>query len=172
MIPGQLHIYTGDGKGKTTAALGLVLRAFGAGLRVFVAQFVKDMRYSEVDALERLSPDIVVRQYGRGCIIDREPSVEDEASARRGLEEVRVALIEGQYELVVLDEANIALYFGLFEVEELLSVLEARHPKCEVVVTGRYAPRQLIEKADLVTEMRPLKHYFERGVMARVGIER
>ncbi len=168
---GMVQIYTGDGKGKTTAALGLAVRALGAGKKVFFAQFVKGMRYSELNLLENLN-GIVVKQYGRDCFIVRKPEQADITLARKGLVEVAVVLKEGRYDLVILDEACIALYYQLFTLEELLVAVNDRAPQVEVVITGRYAPAGLLEAADLVTEMREVKHYYRRGVHAREGIEK
>ncbi|MGD9495748.1 MAG: cob(I)yrinic acid a,c-diamide adenosyltransferase [Armatimonadota bacterium] len=167
---GYVQVYTGDGKGKTTAALGLALRAAGAGLRVFIGQFVKGMEYCELRALARF-PEIEVRRYGRTCFIDREPQPEDIAAARAGLVEARAEMLSGRWDLVILDEANIATHFGLFAVEELLAVIADKPADVELVVTGRRADPRVIEAADLVTEMREVKHYYERGVKARKGIE-
>ena len=170
---GYIHVYTGDGKGKTTAALGLALRAAGAGLRVLFAQFVKGMRYSEVAALERLSDLVTVRQYGRSCFIRREPEREDIDAARAGLAEIRAMFDRGGdgYRLFVLDEANIATHFRLFSVEDLLDLMN-RKPRCaELVITGRKVDPRVLERADLATEMREVKHYYAKGVEARTGIE-
>jgi len=167
---GYVQVYTGDGKGKTTAAFGLALRAAGAGLRVFIAQFVKGMEYSELRALERFE-EIEVRRYGRDCFIQREPEQADIEAARAGLAEAREELLSGRWDLVILDEANIATYFELFAAEELLAVIEEKPEGVELVITGRRADPRVIEVADLVTEMREVKHYYERGVPARKGIE-
>lgn len=169
---GYLQVYTGDGKGKTTAAIGLAVRAVGAGLRVFFAQFAKGTEYSELKALQRFNGQLTLRQYGTGRFIIGEPSDEDMQAARRGLEEAREALCSGQYELVIMDEANIATYFKLFTVDELLEAIGARAPGVEVVVTGRRADPRVIDAADLVTEMKEVKHYYSRGVQARDGIEK
>ncbi len=169
---GYLQVYTGDGKGKTTAALGLALRAAGAGLRVYIAQFVKGMHYSELDALQRFDDLVTVKQYGRSCFITRDPEQADVDAAREGLEEVRKLLAEDAPDVLVLDEANIAVFYKLFSVGELLEVVAGRPEGVEVVVTGRKAPPELLEKADLVTEMKEIKHYYTRGVEAREGIEK
>jgi cob(I)alamin adenosyltransferase len=168
---GYIHVYTGDGKGKTTAALGLALRCAGAGKRVLLAQFVKGMPYSEHRALERFTDLIVCRQYGRGCFIRDEPAPEDVAAARAGLEDVRRELARRAFQLVILDEVNIATHFGLIAVDELLELLEGRPPDTEVVLTGRRADPRVLERADLVTEMREVRHYYASGVEARTGIE-
>jgi cob(I)alamin adenosyltransferase len=167
---GYVQVYTGDGKGKTTAALGLALRAAGAGLRIFIGQFVKGMEYSELRALERF-PEIEVRRYGRDCFIDREPEPEDIEAARAGLEDARAELISGRWDVVILDEANIATYFKLFPVEDLLALIEQKPADVELVITGRRADPRVIEAADLVTEMREVKHYYQQGVPCRKGIE-
>jgi len=168
---GYVQVYTGDGKGKTTAALGLALRAAGAGLRVFIAQFVKGMEYSELASLALLRDSIEVRQYGLRCFIEGAPSPEDVAAARKGLEETREAIRSGGFDLVILDEANIATWFRLFEVAELLELIDLAQGRMEIVITGRKADPRVIERADLVTEMREIKHYYAQGVAARAGIE-
>jgi cob(I)alamin adenosyltransferase len=168
---GYVHVYTGCGKGKTTAALGLALRAVCAGKRVFFGQFVKGMQYSETRAGEFL-PGLLIQQFGRACFIRKDPEPEDIRLAQKGLKLCAEILSQGKYEVVVLDELNIALYYHLLSLEEVLRVLEARKPWVEVIITGRYAPQQLIDMADLVTEMREVKHYYEQGVVAREGIEK
>jgi len=171
-MKGYLQVYTGNGKGKTTAAIGLSLRAAGAGFRVLFTQFVKGIKYSEINALERFSDRVTVRQYGRSCFIRRQPEPADIESARQGLEEIELYLRQGIYDVVVLDEACIALYYSLFSLSRLLDLAEARPPSTEMIITGRYAPRELIERADLVTDMNEIKHYYNQGVTARDGIER
>lgn len=170
-MKGYLQIYTGNGKGKSTAAFGLALRAVGAGMRVYIAQFVKGRTYSEITAIRQQLPQITIRQFGRGCFIVEKPTDEDVAAAREGLEVVSEVLTSGEYDLVILDEATIAIYYDLFTVDELIDLLKRRAPKSEVVVTGRYAPEELIELADLVTEMREVKHYYRQGIEAQEGIE-
>jgi len=169
---GYVHIYTGDGKGKTTAALGLALRAAGAGLKVLIIQFMKGQEYSETKALKRFSPEIGFIQTGRRkCIRKEEVSDEDRREAHRGLDLARQAMLKGEIDLLILDEILVAHWFELVSLDEILSLLDAR-PRClELVLTGRRAPQELIKKADLVTEMRAIKHYYEIGVPARKGIE-
>jgi cob(I)alamin adenosyltransferase len=169
---GYVHVYTGDGKGKTTAAFGLALRAAGAGLKVFIAQFVKGMEYGELKAIKPLSESITLRQYGRRCFIREKPDEQDIAMAKRGLKEVHGVVASGKYRLVILDEANIATHFGLFSVEDLLDVIDSRAEGVELVITGRNADPRVVERADLVTDMREIKHYYREGVEARDGIER
>jgi cob(I)alamin adenosyltransferase len=171
MGKGYIHLYTGDGKGKTTAALGLALRAAGAGLQVWIGQFVKGCEYSEHHALKRYSDCITLRQYGRRCFIKGKPEEQDIQSARQGLMEAASVLEQGDYDMIILDEACIALHFNLFSTEELLAVLAKKPEHVELILTGRNAPEELISSADLVTEMREVKHYYTQGVQARKGIE-
>jgi cob(I)alamin adenosyltransferase len=168
---GYVHVYTGDGKGKTTAAIGLAVRAAGAGLRVHIGQFIKGKPYSEIEALRRFGDSITIRQFGRGCFIYEKPADEDVRLAEAGLAEVRQVLADGAHSVVILDEANVAVTVGLFPVERLLELVAAKPPHVELVLTGRNASPRLIAEADLVTEMREVKHYFAKGVLARIGIE-
>lgn len=170
MEKGYMHIYTGNGKGKTTASFGLALRALCAGKKVYIGQFVKGMKYSEVKAQDYFE-NLEIHQFGKSCFIKREPTEEDILLAKKGLEESIKALSSGKYDVVVLDELNIALYFKLFTVEEVIDALNKRLLSVEVVITGRYAPEELIKMADLVTEMKEIKHYYQKGVLARKGIE-
>lgn len=170
-MKGYVHVYTGNGKGKTTAAIGLAIRAAGAGMRVYIAQFVKGMHYSELDALDRYVDRITLKQYGRDCFIEKEPEEEDFQAARRGLEEVKGILVSGDYQMVILDEANIATHYNLFSPDELIEVVRSKPEAVELVITGRNADPKVVALADLVTEMREIKHYYNSGVKARAGIE-
>jgi len=170
-MKGYIQVYTGNGKGKTTAAFGLALRAVGAGKKVFFAQFVKGQTYSEIHAIKQHLPNITVEQYGLNCFIVKAPTQEDIDIARKGFERVSKIIMSGDYDVIVLDEANIAIYYKLFSVEELIKVLKTKHVETEIIITGRYAPSELIEFADLVTEMKEIKHYYNKGVEARKGIE-
>jgi len=169
---GYVHIYTGDGKGKTTAAIGLAIRAIGCGLKVFLAQFIKGMKYSEIKLLESLGDSIKIIQYGRGCFIKGKPTEEDIEAAQKGLIKAKEIMLSGDYDLVILDEINVAQYFGLLSVSDILDFIKDRPENIELILTGRRADERLIEKADLVTEMKEIKHYYEKGVKARQGIER
>ncbi len=171
-MKGYVHVYTGDGKGKTTAALGLALRAVGAGLKVYIGQFVKGMKYAELESIARFEGDIVIRQYGRDCFIHNEPEAEDIRLAQEGLNELKEVMASGDYQLVILDEANIGTYYKLFSVDELLQAVQGRAESVEVVITGRKAEPEVLEMADLVTEMKEIKHYYTQGVEARNGIEK
>ena len=170
-MKGYIQIYTGDGKGKTTAAIGLSVRAVGAGKKVFFAQFVKGQIYSEVKAILQYLPNITIKQYGLECFIYHKPKQEDVDAARKGFEEVSEIILSGKCDVVVLDEANIAIYYQLFSVEELIEVLKRKPEQTEIIITGRNAPVELIEFADLVTEMKEIKHYYTQGIQARVGVE-
>jgi cob(I)alamin adenosyltransferase len=172
-MQGYVQVYTGDGKGKTTAAIGLAVRAAGAGLTVLFVQFIKGGRYSEITALEALGDHIEIRQYGRGRFIKGRPAPEDVTAARWGLAEIQ-AMLENDcdFDVIILDEANVAVTCGLFDTEALLTVIQSRPAAVELVITGRGADPRVIEKADLVTEMRAVKHYYTAGVEARMGIEK
>lgn len=169
---GTVQVYTGDGKGKTTAALGLALRAWGHGRRVLVIQFMKGrINYGEIIAARRL-PGFEVEQYGRETFVSKEnPAPEDQAFARQGWLRAQAAVDGGDYDLVVLDEINVACDFGLVPTAEVLELIKAKPAPLELVLTGRGAPQALLDAADLVTEMRELKHYYKNGLAAREGVE-
>ena len=171
-MKGYIQVYTGEGKGKTTAALGLAIRAAGAGLKVFIAQFIKMGEYSEIKALKRFEDLITVEQFGRGRFIQGKPSLEDISAAQKGLEKTRAVLASGSHNVIILEEANVAVKVGLFSVQDILEVMAAKPQNVELVITGRDADPRIMEKADLVTEMKEIKHYFKKGVAARVGIEK
>ncbi len=171
MRKGYVQVYTGNGKGKTTAALGLAFRAAGAGLKVFIAQFIKGERCSEHLALDRFGEAITYRRYGRG-LIRGIPAEEDIAGAREGMREATDAVRSGSYDVVILDEVNVAVFLGLIGVEEVLGLIRGKPASVELVLTGRNAHDAVTEEADLVTEMREIKHYYEKGVKARRGIEK
>ena len=170
-MKGYIHIYTGNGKGKTTAAFGMALRAIGAGKRVLIAQFVKGRPYSEIDAVNSFLPTITLKQYGLGCFIYNKPTAKDAEAARNGLSEVSQIISESKFDVIILDEACIAIYYNLFSATELIEVLKKKPESMEIIITGRYATSELIEFADLVTEMKEIKHYYTQGVDARKGIE-
>ena len=167
---GYIQVYTGNGKGKTTAALGITLRTVCAGNKVFIGQFMKGQDYSELKAVEYL-PCLKIEQFGRVNFISGKPSDEDIINVGKGLSRMKEVLSSGDYDVVIFDEINTALYFKLVPVEEVLSVIDIKPDKTEVILTGRYAPQEIIDRADLVTEMREVKHYYNEGVGARVGIE-
>ncbi len=171
MHKGYIHVYTGNGKGKTTAALGLALRAAGAGHRVFIAQFIKQRRCSEHKALERFSDLVTIERYGRGFLMGRGPEKADFESAAKGFKEVKSIIASGHYRVVILDEINVALHYGLINIDDLLEVMDKKPSGVELVLTGRHADSRIIGKANLVTEMKEIKHYAAIGVKARTGIE-
>jgi cob(I)alamin adenosyltransferase len=171
-MKGYIQVYTGDGKGKTTAALGLAIRAAGAGLKVFIAQFIKMGEYSEIKALRRFEDLITVEQFGRGRFIQVKPSPEDIKAAQKGLEKIIAILSSGKHNIVIMEEGNVAVKIGLLSVQDILKIMAAKPQDVELVITGRGADSRIIEKADLVTEMKEIKHYFQKGVAARVGIEK
>jgi cob(I)alamin adenosyltransferase len=171
MRKGYVHVYTGSGKGKTTAAFGLALRAAGAGLRVLIVQFMKKRRCSEHKAMERFSDCITIRLFGTGLILSGKPTAAARKKAEQGLAEVRKAYSSSDYELFILDEINVALHCGLLGMKDVLALIDKRPPSAELILTGRYADKKVMAKADLVTEMREIKHYFRKGVRARKGIE-
>lgn len=172
---GYVHIYTGDGKGKTTAALGLALRAVGKGLKVLIIQFLKseDADSGELRAAERLAPDLDIRPRGEEGFVDPENIPASAFTlASVALAESGKEIQSGNWDIVVLDEINVAAAFGLVNVREVLDVVNLRPEGVELILTGRFAPAEFIDAADLVTEMKDVKHYFEEGVSARDGIEK
>ncbi len=169
-MAGYIHLYTGNGKGKTTAAIGQAIRAAGAGLSVYIAQFVKGMPYSELEILRQI-PNITIQQFGLDCFIVNEPTQKDIEAAREGLRQVKDIIESGSVDILILDEVCIALYYQLFPEAELLELLRNKPENMEIILTGRYAPSSLIDLADLVTDMKEIRHYFMRGIEARKGIE-
>ena len=189
---GYVQVYTGNGKGKTTAALGIAMRASGAGMNIAFIQFMKALGYSEQKILPTLpgvtwetlgKPFFIAKagsiseedlaQYGGACVVFEEgnPPAEYVKMIREGFAEAREMVLSGEYDMVVLDEINCAMYFGLIGVEEVLDLIRIKPEHTELILTGRCAPDAIIEAADLVTEMREIKHYYNEGVEARKGIE-
>jgi cob(I)alamin adenosyltransferase len=169
---GCTQVYTGNGKGKTTAALGLALRAVGRGLRVCVFQFIKGGGpYGEHLIAERLAPLFTIIQTGRPGWVNTKDVSEDRRLAQDALEQAKVLLASGEYDLFICDEINGAVGFGLIDVEQVLNLIRLRPEKVELVLTGRNASEEVMAAADLVTEMREVKHYYKSGVPARTGIE-
>ena len=168
---GYVQVYTGDGKGKTTASLGLVLRALGQGLRPALLQFMKaDPGWGEIIALTRLG--VPVQQCGLDHWVHAgEVTDADRAAAAEGFARARALVQGGDYDVVVLDELATAVYFELVPLDDVLALVREKPERVELVITGRRAPAALIAAADLATEMRPLKHYYDAGVHARPGIE-
>jgi cob(I)alamin adenosyltransferase len=171
MRKGYIQVYTGNGKGKTTAALGLAIRAAGAGHRVYFAQFIKKTKCSEHNALERFADLITLRQFGTGFIRGGKTTKAQVEAAKHGFEEVDDALSSSLYDVVILDEINVAVHYGLVDVKDVLGMLATKPSHVEIILTGRYADQQIIEKADLITEMKEIRHYMHKGIKARKGIE-
>ena len=171
-MQGYIQVYTGNGKGKTTAAIGLAVRAAGAGLKVFIAQFMKLGEYSEIKALKRFRDRIVVEQYGLGRFLKGEPLERDFKVARIGFKMAWKVMDSGKFDMIILEEANVACRYGLIKEQELLTLMDSKPQNVELVITGRGALPSVIEKADLVTEMQPIKHYYDKNITARVGIEK
>jgi cob(I)alamin adenosyltransferase len=171
---GYIQVYTGNGKGKTTASLGLTVRAAGHGLRSVIIQFMKGwIDYGELRGAEMLSPLVELHQAGRDTFVDRKnPDPEDIRLAREGWELAKKTILEKEADIVVLDEINCAVDFGLLPVSEVLDLLQRKPDGMEIVLTGRGAPEEIIAVADLVTEMKEIKHYYNKGLDARIGVER
>ncbi|MEW6349508.1 MAG: cob(I)yrinic acid a,c-diamide adenosyltransferase [Thermodesulfobacteriota bacterium] len=170
---GKIQVFTGEGKGKTTAALGLAWRAIGRGLKVLMVQFLKAPDTSgEHFSAGALHPHFVIKPMGRKGFIRRrgcEPL--DQVMAEIALEEARTAILSKEYDVVILDEINVAIHFGLIDVQDLLEIIDSKPEKVELVITGRYAHPDVIERADVALEMKKIKHHFDDGVPARKGIE-
>jgi cob(I)alamin adenosyltransferase len=169
---GLVQVYTGDGKGKTSAAFGLALRAIGRGFKVYVIQFIKGgFDYGELHIVDKL-PNFKLAAFGRGKFItDFSPSGEDAKLAQEALKSATKVVKEGEYDIIILDEVNVALNMKLIKIDEVLKLIKTRPKHVELVLTGRNAPPRLIEVADLVTEMREVKHPYTKGVQPRKGIE-
>lgn len=190
---GYVQVYTGNGKGKTTAAIGLAIRALGAGKRVLLLQFMKSKVYSEHNILPQISPDLQLETLGKPFFVAKEGSLTAEelakwgtevvvfppgkppsdyvAVAAQGIERAKEAVSTGKYDLVILDEINVAMFFELVSWQQVEEIINCKLENVELVLTGRGASSELIERADLVTEMREIKHYYHQGVDARLGIE-
>lgn len=166
----MIQVYTGDGKGKTTAALGLILRASGAGMKIYFGQFIKSRDTSEGRAIAAAFPNVTHEAYGGGFVLG-EATAEQRAAAAEGLRRAQAAVCSGAYDLIVLDEFNVAVNLGLIDSADALALLQACPATRELVITGRGASQALMDAADLVTEMGCVKHYYEKGVQARAGIE-
>jgi cob(I)alamin adenosyltransferase len=169
---GLVQVYTGDGKGKTTAAFGLALRAIGRGLKVYIIQFIKGgFDYGELYVIDKL-PNVTLRAFGRGrFVVEQPPPKEDVRLAEEALELAEKVIKSGEHDVVILDEVNVALHLKLISLERVLELIKSKPKHVELILTGRYAPKEIIEIADLVTEMREIKHPYKRGYQARMGIE-
>lgn len=171
---GYVHVYTGNGKGKTTAALGLAFRAIGHGLKIYIGQFMKGQHYGELDAAKLVPGLVTIEQYGKNTFIhvNNPPAKEDINMAQAGLKKAKAAMLSTVYNIIILDEITTAHYFHLVTLEEMLEMIKLKPYGIELIYTGRYAPQALIDAADVVTEMTEIKHYYQDNVSARDGIER
>jgi cob(I)alamin adenosyltransferase len=169
---GLIHVYTGHGKGKTTAAMGQAMRAAGQGYKVYVVQFMKGWPYyGELHTVGQ-HPNIVLKQFGRPDFVNKEnPEPVDIRMAQEALDHARKIVRSGEYDLVILDEVNVALEWKLIELQDVLSLLDEKPEGVELIMTGRYAHPDVIARADLVTEMREIKHPYREGVLGRQGID-
>lgn len=190
---GYVQVYTGNGKGKTTAAIGLTIRALGAGKKVLFLQFMKAKSYSEHKILPGISPQLKLETLGKPFFIARKEDLDKEALAKwqdkcvifekgnppleyvqlleKGVQMAEEGVKSGKYDLVILDEINVALYYELISLKDVIELINNKKPEVELVLTGRNCPKEIIDLADLVTEMREIKHYYTQGVEARIGIE-
>lgn len=166
----MIQVYTGNGKGKTTAALGLALRAAGAGKKVYICQFLKKGSFCEHASLRKFKT-ITCEQFGSSCFLKRPPAAKDISSAKKGLKAAAKAIKEKKFDMVILDEVNVALSLGLLEPREVIVLIESVPATTELILTGRNAACEIIKRADLVSEIKEVKHYFQKGVKGRKGIE-
>ncbi len=169
---GLVQVYTGKGKGKTTAALGLGLRAAGHGFEVYMIQFMKgQINYGELEAVKHI-PNFTIRQFGRPDFVDKSnPDPEDIKLAQEALDYARQIILEERVDFLILDEINVAIEFGLITDKDVIALIESRPPQMELILTGRNAPSSIIELADLVSEVKEVKHPYQKGIAARKGCE-
>ena len=170
---GFVQIYTGNGKGKSTAAIGQAVRAAGFGLKTYIAQFMKEYPYNEIISLKHFSEWISIEQFGGDEFVYKKelPGEEELAKAKKGLQTAREKMLSGEYDLIILDEAIVSIYFKLIQTKDLVEFIKEKPENVELILTGRYCPEELIELADLVTEMKEVKHYYQKGITSRRGIE-
>jgi cob(I)alamin adenosyltransferase len=173
LAKGFIHIYTGNGKGKTTAAIGQAVRAAGAGLKTYIAQFMKEYPYSELESLKLLKDFVEVEQFcGDDFVYKRQlPDESEIKKASDGLNIAKVKMLSGYYDIIILDEVIVAIYFKLLNLNQIIEFIDSKPESVELILTGRYCPDELISKADLVTEMKEIKHYYSKGIISRKGIE-
>jgi len=171
-MKGYVQVYTGNGKGKTTASLGLIMRALGHDFKVYMGQFMKGTPKGEIKILKKLG--VSVERFGGENFIFKPEQVTDldRKIAKEGYKRVEEILLSKKYDLIILDEINVSTFFNLITPEEILHLIDIKPKETELVLTGRYAPKEVIERANLVTEMKEVKHYYYDGVMTRKGIER
>lgn len=171
MKKGYIHVYTGDGKGKTTAAIGAAVRALGAGLKVYMIQFMKRKKQNELKIIKKI-PGFNIAQYGRkGFVSQQKPDKKDIEIAEEGFEHAEKIIQNAEYDVVILDEINVAINYNLLETENILKIIKNKPKKLEIILTGRYAPKKLIKISDIVTEMKEIKHLYKKGIEKREGID-
>lgn len=170
---GFIQVYTGNGKGKTTAAVGQAVRAAGYGLKTYIAQFMKEYSYSELNSLKCLNEWITIEQFCGDDFVYRKklPGKEELTKAKKGLQTAIKNMLGGEYDLIILDESIVAIYFKLIKLEEIIRIIKQKPKNVELILTGRYCPQELVDLADLVTEMKEVKHYYQEGIKSRRGIE-
>ncbi|MGD8306287.1 MAG: cob(I)yrinic acid a,c-diamide adenosyltransferase [Ignavibacteria bacterium] len=170
---GYIQIYTGNGKGKSTAAIGQAVRAAGFGMKTYIAQFMKEFPYNELNSLKQLSEWIKLEQFGGDDFVYKKelPSKPEIKKAKKGLEAAAQNMLSGSYDIIILDEVCVAIYFKLINVSDIMTLINQKPKNVELILTGRYCPNELIEEADLVSEMKEVKHYYQKGISSRNGIE-
>jgi cob(I)alamin adenosyltransferase len=169
---GLVIVITGNGKGKTTAAFGQALRAIGHGYKVFVLQFMKGRKYGEFIAAEKYLPNLTIRMSGLDSFVMRDnPAAIDIELAQKGLDVARKAITSGKYDMVILDEINVALDFKLIALTEVIELIKNKPANLDLILTGRYAPKEIIKLADTVSEIKEIKHHYTAGIKDRAGIE-
>jgi len=169
---GYVQVYTGNGKGKTTAAIGLTIRAIGAGLKVYIAQFMKNGDSSEYGVIKKMANNVQIDSFMTQNTADIQGKIDTSQKPFDWQSRLKEAFFSQEYDVVILEEVNMAVIYGLLTTEDLLKMIDLKPPSVELVMTGRYAHPDILDKADLVTEMKEVKHYYKAGVNARVGIER
>ncbi len=170
---GFIQIYTGNGKGKTTAAIGQAVRAAGFGLKTYIVQFMKEFPYNELNSLKHLKQWITIEQFGGDEFVYKKepPGKEELDKAKKGLSSAKEKMLNGEFDIIILDEVCVSIYFGLLKTDDIIDFIKDKPANVELILTGRYCPAELIEKADLVTEMKEVKHYYGKGITSRRGIE-
>jgi cob(I)alamin adenosyltransferase len=170
---GYIQVYTGNGKGKSTAAIGQAVRAAGYNLKSYIVQFMKEFPYNELNSLQKLNEWIQIEQFGGDDFVYKKqlPGIEEIRKAKTGLDSAREKMLSGKFDLIILDEVNVAIYFKLIETQEVVEFIKQKPENVELILTGRYCPDEIGNLADLVTEMKEIKHYYQKGVKTRRGIE-
>lgn len=173
LAKGFIQVYTGNGKGKTTAAIGQAIRAAGAGYRSLIIQFMKEYPYSELKALKHFQEYITIKQFcGDDFVYKKElPSEDEKNKAISALHKVKVEFSKDNYDIIVLDEIIVSIYFKLIELQDVIDIIKSKPANKELILTGRYCPQEIIDLADLVTEMKEVKHYYQKGITSRKGFE-